>query len=228
MNQPRDALKDAAAFEEIYGRVLEAAGAETQMDLARRLGIRQSSVSDAKKKKRVPSSWILALCVDGGWNPRWLMSGEPPRRLVVAGADPEADGRDDPDGLKIVPVVSAELKRDKKRGWHGKELGRICIPGSYDCAGLLVVECGDAGLEPYVRRGAYVGIETGRMNVADGDIYGVFLPGAGLVFRRVFLDIGQEALLLRGENKNQPPLSLPLAKKETQLVGRVAWTLQKH
>lgn len=225
MKQPRDALKDTAAFEDIYSRVMEAAGAETQMDLARRLGIRQSSVSDAKKKKRVPSSWILSLCIESGWNPRWIVSGEPPRRLVVGGGN---DVESDTDGLRIVPVVSTELKRDKKRGWLGAETGRICIPGSFDAAGMLVVQCGDSGLEPFIRRGAYVGLETGRLNIADGDLYAVHLPGAGLVFRRVFLDIGQETLVLKGENKNQPPLSLPLAKKEAHLVGRVAWTLQKH
>lgn len=227
MVQSRDALKDAAAFEDIYGRVLEAAGAETQMDLARRLGIRQSSVSDAKKKKRVPASWILALCIEGGWNPRWLLNGEPPRRLIAAESGADA-ALEDADGLAIVPVASNELKRDKKGRWQGAETGRLCIPGSYGCPGLLVVQCNDSGLDPYIRRGAYVGLETGRPNIADGDLYALMLPGAGLVFKRVFLDIGQEVLMLRGENKDQPPLTLPLAKKETQLVGRVAWTLQKH
>jgi len=223
----RDALKDTTAFEDIYNRVLQAAGAETQMELARRLGIRQSSVSDAKKKKRVPASWVLALCIEDGWNPRWLLHGEHPRRLIASSPSSTVE-QDDPDGLRIVPVLGGELKRDKKHGWHGTEAGRICIPASYDCPGLLVIQNDDLGLEPYIRNGAYVGLETGRSSVADGDIYAVTLPGVGMVFKRVFLGIGQEVMVLKGEDKEQPPLTLPLAKKETHLVGRVAWTLQKY
>ncbi|EPR43676.1 CI repressor [Desulfovibrio sp. X2] len=226
MNLPREALRDAGQFEEVYARVMQAAGAETQMDLARRLGIRQSSVSDAKKKRRVPSSWVLSLCIESGWNPRWLLTGEPPRRLVAGGKVSREKIAEESGELMIVAVHSPEICRIGQE-WVSPEISRICIPVGYDCPGLLVLPAGEGGFEPHIRRGAYVGIETARASVADGDIYAVLLPEAGLVFRRVFLDIGREALQLRGEDKDAPLLTIPLGQKDARLVGRVAWTLQR-
>ncbi len=45
-------------FEAQYGRVFEAAGCRTQAELAAFLGIRQSSISDAKRRKSIPAEWL--------------------------------------------------------------------------------------------------------------------------------------------------------------------------
>ena len=42
-------------------RVFEAANCRTQEELAGLLGIRQSAVSDAKRRKSVPSEWLVCL-----------------------------------------------------------------------------------------------------------------------------------------------------------------------
>lgn len=224
MNQAGSPLRDFIGFEDIYVRVLEAAGAHTQQDLAERLGIRQSSVSDAKKKKRVPASWILSLCLEAGYNPRWLLTGEPPRRLVSADAE---GGSDSKDGLTIVTVNAPTPSRDAKGVWTAPEADRICIPSAYHRPGLLVFTATDDSLAPVIRRGAYVGVETRRRNIAEGDVHAVLLPEVGLVFRRIFLDIGRGAFRLQGEGKGVLDLHLPLEKKDERLVGRVAWTMQE-
>lgn len=224
MNQAGSALRDIEEFNGIYSRVLEAAGAQTQQDLAERLGIRQSSVSDAKKKKRVPASWILSLCLEAGYNPRWLLTGEPPRRLVSPNAGDAPDARE---GLSIVAVNAPTPTRGENGAWTAPETDRICIPSAYHRPGLLVFTASDDSLLPVIRRGAYVGVETQRRSIAEGDVHAVLLPGAGLVFRRVFVDIGRSALRLLGEGKGVFDLHLPLEKKDEHLVGRVAWTMQE-
>lgn len=50
-------------------RVYEAAGCRTQTELAKFLGMRQSSISDAKKRGKIPSDWLLTLWRKTGINP---------------------------------------------------------------------------------------------------------------------------------------------------------------
>ena len=57
-------------------RVFEAAGCRTQTELADVLGIRQSSISDAKKRGSVPAEWLLKLLLLKGVNPVWIMTGQ--------------------------------------------------------------------------------------------------------------------------------------------------------
>ena len=53
----RTALRDSSAL----SRVFEAADCRTQSELADFLGVRQSSISDAKKRGSVPADWLLTL-----------------------------------------------------------------------------------------------------------------------------------------------------------------------
>lgn len=60
-------------------RVFEAAGCRTQTELAVFLGIRQSSISLAKRKGNIPSDWLLTLWRKTGINPDWIMTGQGPK-----------------------------------------------------------------------------------------------------------------------------------------------------
>ena len=48
-----------SAFDEALERIKRATGARTQVDLAAILGIRQSSISDAKRRQSIPADWLL-------------------------------------------------------------------------------------------------------------------------------------------------------------------------
>ena len=48
-------------FDEILDRIKKATGARTQVELASLLGIRQSSISDAKRRNSVPADWYMKL-----------------------------------------------------------------------------------------------------------------------------------------------------------------------
>lgn len=60
-------------------RVFHVAGCRTQTELAQLLQIRQSSISDAKRRGSIPAEWLLKLLKLKGTNPDWIMTGQGPR-----------------------------------------------------------------------------------------------------------------------------------------------------
>ena len=68
-------------------RVFDAAGCRTQIELANLLGIRQSSISDAKKRNSVPAEWLVTLLRLRGVNPEWILSGSGPKFLSTTTGD---------------------------------------------------------------------------------------------------------------------------------------------
>ena len=74
-------------FEAAYQRVLEAAGVGSQLALANVLGVKQSSVWDAVRRKRIPASWLVTLVELYGISPRWIKTGMGEQFLTRALAD---------------------------------------------------------------------------------------------------------------------------------------------
>ena len=65
----------SSGFESQYHRVFEAAECRTQTKLADFLGIKQSSISDAKRRKAIPSEWLIKLLEKKYINPEWVRTG---------------------------------------------------------------------------------------------------------------------------------------------------------
>lgn len=62
-------------FDSQFARIFEAAECRTQLELAEFLNIKQSSVSDAKRRKAVPAEWLVKLFEKKRINPDWLRNG---------------------------------------------------------------------------------------------------------------------------------------------------------
>ena len=86
-------------------RVFEAADCRTQEELANLLGIRQSAVSDAKRRKSVPSEWLVCLFRLRGVNPEWVLTGCGPKFLN------KENGSDSSAHWERKPKASPELLR---------------------------------------------------------------------------------------------------------------------
>ena len=71
-------------FEAQYKRVLEAAECRTQVQLADFLQVRQSSVSDAKRRKSIPAEWRIKLFEKRRINPEWILHGGDIKYLAPA------------------------------------------------------------------------------------------------------------------------------------------------
>ena len=69
---------DSSSFDEIFRRFQSVTGTSTQQELADVLGIKQSTISESKKRGTVPPGWFLVLFEMRGVNPDWLKQGKGP------------------------------------------------------------------------------------------------------------------------------------------------------
>lgn len=76
-------------FEEAMERIRGTTKIRTQVELAACLGIRQSSISDAKKRDNLPDSWLVVLYEKYGLNPTWIRTGAGAAYLT---GDPDRTG----------------------------------------------------------------------------------------------------------------------------------------
>lgn len=65
-----------------FARVYAAANCRTQQELAEVLGIRQSSISDAKRRGNIPAEWLIKILTLRGVNPGWIQHGTGAKYLV--------------------------------------------------------------------------------------------------------------------------------------------------
>lgn len=63
-------------FNAAMARIHAITNTRTQVELAAILGIRQSSISDATRRKSIPDSWLQSLIWSHDANPRWVLRGE--------------------------------------------------------------------------------------------------------------------------------------------------------
>lgn len=76
-----------------YRRLFEAVECSTQAELAAVLEIRQSFISDAKKRKAVPAEWLITLLEKKNINPEWIRTGFGHKLLQVPGEAADGVGR---------------------------------------------------------------------------------------------------------------------------------------
>ena len=78
----KEAILTPDSFDNFMERVRQETGARTQIELAEILAIRQSSISDAKRRGSVPGEWQLKLMILHSLNPVWLLTGDGPRYVA--------------------------------------------------------------------------------------------------------------------------------------------------
>ena len=68
-------MKMNPAFAEQIERIKLVTGTQTQSELAKALGVRQSSVADAKRRSSIPPGWLVTLMREHNANPDWILTG---------------------------------------------------------------------------------------------------------------------------------------------------------
>ncbi|MGE4293874.1 MAG: helix-turn-helix domain-containing protein [Desulfovibrio sp.] len=135
MQKPRK-IED---FEGALMRMHELYGTRTQVELAEALGVRQSSISDAKRRRSIPDGWLVSALSLKNASPGWILYGEEPRWLVPADDCGELVSR-----AAIEAEVRAELERPLETAELIAEL-RCRVPGvriTIDGLGLKAFEDG--------------------------------------------------------------------------------------
>lgn len=220
-------------FEDALERIKKATGARTQVQLAEVLDVRQSSISDAKRRCSIPSDWFLKLYRSHGLDPDWLAEGVEPVYINASKSKIPADtllreapapyGRLNSRG-RVVPV-STMAGADKDSGtWAPQPTEELSVPESFCRPKLQVVKVDSASMAPVIDRSAFVGIDCDQRDHPDGDLCAVHFPHQGLTIRRVFMQ--GDTFLLKAENEKYSDLTIPAAEMDKRTVGRVIWVLQ--
>lgn len=223
-------------FQEVYDRIRHATNARTQTELAAVLEIRQSSISDAKRRNSVPADWYMKLFEKFGLNPDWVKGGIGPMYLRLNQEyNPVNDASNiheepayyaDPVAIsKLIPVYSTACSFEEGSP-KLQQAGRIALPQAYIRTDLVVFRIESDSFSPLVLRGAYVGVDTSRKHPVSGDIYAVYMPHEGVALKRLFLDGDQNRFLLRTEQPDFPASLLEAQDCPERIVGRVTWVLQ--
>jgi len=216
-------------FEDVYARIQAATRTRTQTEIAEILGIKQSSISDAKKKNTIPAGWLVTLNLQLGLEPLWILTGQEPMSRRD-GATP-ADGiRESAMGYAAPPsrvTVHAMARTDPETGhWLREGLETIPLLESLRRPNLLVVKMDNASMEPIIRRGAYVGLDSDDVRLRSGEIYGLDIPGEGLVIKRVVRDLEKQRLAILADNPTHQGQYLPLDNPGVTPIGKAVWVIQ--
>lgn len=229
-------------FDEVFERIKLATRTRTQTELATILEIRQSSISDAKRRNSVPSDWCIKLFERFGLNPDWIKKGVGPMYLrtemgyaPVEGALPVSAHEDaalysDPNAKSEVMSVLS-MQSWPARGEEDaapKVLGKLSVPLALAGNGVKVFQLDSTSMEPLIRKGAYIGIDTTQTKLVSGELYAVLLPYEGVAIKRSFPNSATDEIILRAENPQHPEVVLPMAKVGESVIGRVVWTLNKY
>lgn len=208
-------------FTEIYERIKLATNCRTQVELAELLNIRQSSISDAKRRDSVPGDWYMKLFERFGLNPDWLKYGVGPLYLrTEKGYCPQE-----------APQALAETV-----ACYGDDFTRSTVVDVYDMACIYTDEAPRPALsvsgrvplpQAFLREGAYIGVDMEDLAPVSGRTYALFAPLEGVVVRQVFLDGPQQGYVLRAQSPDYPETFLDAALLQRRMLGRVVWTFQE-
>ncbi len=228
-----------SSFEEAYERIKFATSTKTQVEIAEVLEIRQSSISDAKRRNSVPGDWYMKLFEKFGLNPDWLKrgvgpmflrteAGYLPQEMPTSGLAEAAALYGEPAAKSVVLTVSGTSCQFQDGDIHPTlpQLGKVSLPLSYADAGIQVIKQESRNMEPTILRDAYVGVNTSVKVPTSGMLYALFWPHEGLVIRRVFLDSDDVHYTLRSDMPEYAESTLSAKLLQERIFGRVAWVLQ--
>jgi phage repressor protein C with HTH and peptisase S24 domain len=220
-----------SSFDLFLERVRKATGVKTQVELGKVLGIRQSSISDAKRRGSVPADWLMKLFRTYGLNPDWLLEGASPVYLKPGatpskGLEDEA-GAGQPSSSRLVGVSSMLGREDESGQWQPEWTFHMEIPAMFHRPTVHVMQVDSVDMAPIILKGAFVGIDTMRRNIVDGEIYAFHIPREGLIIKRVFHDMHSASYRLASMDPRFSETTLTQALKEQRCVGRVVWVMQE-
>ncbi|MEL7638570.1 MAG: S24 family peptidase [Solidesulfovibrio sp.] len=227
-----DTQETGNRFDEAFERIKKSTGMRTQVEIAKLLDIRQSSISDAKRRQSIPDSWLIKLYQIYNLNPNWIIDGESPQFLgEQRGGALQVRDAGDAYGRKPkhyqTPVCAMSLSPQSQGGWQETPVETVTVPEQFHRPSLLVVRMDENDMEPLIGRGAYVGIDKERKTIRSGGLYALDMPVEGLVIKRLLHDAENARFILRSENPAFMEQTVAADAVVERVVGRVAWVFQE-
>ena len=160
------------SYDQIMQRIRSVTQTQTQVELAAILGIRQSSISDSKRRQTIPADWYMKLFENLGINPDWLKKGIGPIYLRTEAGYCPSDGESqviDPSFLTNPWTCAEIIKVHSMRSDYTKEIfhltdydciEEIVIPKPYAKNGIIVFQTHNNEASPLAYKNSYIGIDT--------------------------------------------------------------------
>ncbi|WP_027186044.1 LexA family transcriptional regulator [Desulfovibrio inopinatus] len=206
-------------FDTFYARVCQATGIDSQSELADKLRVHRSAITQAKKKKSVPEKWILRLSRMYAIDADWLMTGRKlgGRQSCIENA-PE---------FHRIPKVAARLSagggslevEDNIEFYQAFRLDWLRRKGNPEMMALLDV-VGNS-MEPEIKEGDTVLVDESQNQIIQ---YAVFAVGVedSIMVKRLEQQPGKIRLL--SDNRDYSPIEVRGDELHSfRIIGRVVW-----
>lgn len=204
-------------FEGFFDRVAKATGIRSQAELAARLGVHRSAVTQAKKKDAVPKAWILTLSRQARVDADWLEYGRETPGAVTAQEGrfqgvPKVRARLSAGGGSFETAGDVETVYPFRRDW----LRRKGNPSH-----MVLMDVVGNSMEPELRHGDLALIDQSQTAIVAHGVYAVGVEDTVLVKR---VEKRPGALVLLSDNQDYAPIVLSGDELEAlRIIGRVLW-----
>ena len=219
---------ETSKFEERLQRIMDAAGAKSDSDLARALGIQPPSVAAARKREQVPSGWVEQVAERFGASADWLLFGDS-RGATGGEAYTPGQGHVCDVDMIYVPLVEAQLSAgtgsfvtgelsDKRYGFRSDFLTR---KGQISQMVLMRVE-GDS-MEPEIHHGDVVLIDQSQTQPRPGAMFAIGVED--LVYIKM-VDSKPGKIVLKSLNPAYDPLEIDARgdlADGIRIIGKAIW-----
>jgi len=202
-------------------RAFEALNISSQNKLAILLGINRAGITQAKNKGTVPDKWILDLYRKYGINPDWIETGK--GKMFIA----ERDGSGVVPEYRTAPHVKARLcagggSFEVDENINDYWMFRADWLNSKGLAShMILVDIYGTSMEPELKHGDTVMIDTSQKDILAGSIYAVGIDDTIMV-KRIEKHPGK--LVLRSDNKDYEPVYLGRNEMDGfRIIGKIVW-----
>lgn len=102
-------------FDGQFKRLYIATETRTQVELAEFFGIRQSSVSDAKRRGNIPADWLLTLLLKRRIHPSWVLTGNGARFVLSQSKERECLDmeREKDEVIRMLRLLPSQMLTDE-------------------------------------------------------------------------------------------------------------------
>ena len=210
-------------FDNFLQRVYEAAGIDSQTDLARVLQVNRSAVTQARKKGAIPDRWLLQLFRAYGLNPEWLETG---RGSTFLGAKQVQASE-----FEKIPKVSARLCAGNGsfevgadvRGYYSFRTAWLNKRGVADR--MVLLDIFGNSMEPEMRDGDTVLVDQSQKNILAGAIFALGIEDTIMVKR---VEKHPNKLVLRSDNRDYAPIYFEGQEADqVRILGKVIWVCRE-
>jgi len=206
-------------FEIFSKKVSDVIGLRNQNELSAVIGVNSSSITQARKRDKIPANWILQLCLKYGLNPNWLE-----KDIGPAFIQPFDNAEEE---FMQIPKVRARLCAgggsfevgSEIEGYYSFRKDWLSRKGNADK--MVLMDIFGNSMEPELKEGDVVLIDESKKDILAGSIYAVGIDDTIMVKR---LEKRPKGLALLSENiKNETIYMEGEDLNRVRLIGKVLW-----